>query len=323
MVAIPRPQNNTLLAIGQAIEASQDDYESVGIAGGDIGLECPRALWYNFRRTSAPEVITWKKRRIFESGNIEEDRLLDLLRLIGCEVTDQQARVRDCGNHLRGKVDGQVTGLRESKKEHLVECKSSNSKGFKAVLKAAPPFGEGIKISKPLHHATIQFYLHARGLERCLYMMSCKDTEDLYLERVKYDAAFALKLIARVNHIIASDDPPAKLHEDPSAKMAFVCRSMCKHLAVCHEGTWPRVHCRTCLHSTPLKESDAGWDCSKWNKPLSLAEQEAGCASHLYIPSLVPGEQTDADEAAETVTYKLRDGRTWIDGADVKTEEVV
>jgi hypothetical protein len=30
---------------------------------------------------------------------------------------------------------------------------------------------------------------------------------------------------------------------------------------------------------------------------------------------MVPGAQTDADEDAETVTYTLWNGKTWVDGA--------
>jgi len=32
------------------------------------------------------------------------------------------------------------------------------------------------------------------------------------------------------------------------------------------------------------------------------------------MPSLVDGEQIDADEQAETVTYRKPDGSQWIDG---------
>jgi hypothetical protein len=45
---------------------------------------------------------------------------------------------------------------------------------------------------------------------------------------------------------------------------------------------------------------------------LSRRDQEAGCAAHLYIPDLVPGEQVDAGE--DWVGYRLADGTTWRDG---------
>lgn len=48
----------------------------------------------------------------------------------------------------------------------------------------------------------------------------------------------------------------------------------------------------------------------------ALTEQDAGCPAHLFVPSLVVGaEQIDADEEAETITYRLASGELWIDGA--------
>ena len=52
------------------------------------------------------------------------------------------------------------------------------------------------------------------------------------------------------------------------------------------------------------------------NQKLTLAlkrdAQQAGCAMHLYVPDLVPGEQIDAGE--DWVSYRLRDGAEWRDG---------
>jgi len=203
MPPIPKPESSTKRAIAAALEEGHDNWESVGISAGDVGIECDRQLWLIFRRTSEQEEITWRKRRIFERGNIEEHRLLDLLRLIGCEVTHQQERVRDCGGHLRGKIDGQTIGLPEAPKtEHVVECKSSKAEKFKMLAK------DGVQKAMPLHYATFQFYMHKRGLSRVLYMCTNKDDEDLHLERVNYDAEFALRLVARINRIIDSPTPP-------------------------------------------------------------------------------------------------------------------
>ena len=59
---------------------------------------------------------------------------------------------------------------------------------------------------------------------------------------------------------------------------------------------------------------DAAWSCARWNKPLSLAEQKAGCPAHLFVPTLVPGEVVDANDEEEWVLYTLHDGREWRDG---------
>ena len=48
---------------------------------------------------------------------------------------------------------------------------------------------------------------------------------------------------------------------------------------------------------------------------MSLEEQDAGCPNHLLIPKLVPGELVSVDEEREEITYTLKDGSTWVDGA--------
>lgn len=236
MTPIPKPQLVTLTRIQQALEADNDDWESVGVPAGEIGTECDRAVWLAFRRASVPEVITWRKRRIFERGNIEEERLLDLLRLIGCEVTEQQTRVRGAAGHLRGKIDGQALDLPDAPKTlHVVECKSSKASDFKIMVR------DGVQKANPKHYATIQFYLYKRGLTRCLYMMSCKDSEDLHLERVELDIEFAMRAEARIERIIQMDSPPSRLCTKRDDFRGRVCRQA----EVCWGEVMPRVHCRT------------------------------------------------------------------------------
>lgn len=312
MAPIPKPIPATLAAIQQALETGHDDWESVGVPAGNIGWECDRAIWFAFRRASVPEFIDWRKRRIFERGNIEEERLLDLLRLIGCEVTDQQQRVRACGGHLRGKIDGRAFGLPEAPKtEHLIECKSSKNDKFQELKK------KGVKAAKPDHYATFQFYMWGLGLTRVLYMCSGKDDEDLHLERVEYDAEFAIRAVARIERIISSPTPPTRL----CSKRDDFRGMFCRQAAVCWGETKPRVHCRSCIHATPLMDGNAGWDCARWSKPISLTEQDEGCPAHLFIPEMLVGyEQVDCSEEEEWVEYRMPDGTLWRDGAQNRSE---
>jgi len=299
----------TLKAVRKQLETGHGDWESVGVPAGDVGVECDRAIWFAFRRTSAKEEINWKQRRIFERGNIEEERLLDLLRSIGCTVWGEQDKVRAVGGHLRGKIDGRVLGIIEApSKQHITECKSSNDEKFQPVKK------HGVKIAMPLHYATFQFYMHGLGVDRVFYMMSNKNDEDLHFERVNYDADFAIRAVARIERIVNSPEPPSRL----CTKVDDFRGLFCKHKDVCWGEIKPRAHCRTCVHSTPLMDGNAGWDCSRWQKPLSLSEQDEGCPAHLYIPGTLAGyEQIDADPEAETITYRsLKTGKIWTDGAD-------
>jgi hypothetical protein len=307
MAPLPKPTPSTLLAIQAAIEDREDDWESIGVPAGEIGVECDRSIWLAFRRASAPEKINWQKRRIFERGEIEEERLLDLLRLIGCEVSNQQTRVRGASGHLRGKIDGQALGLPEAPATmHVVECKSSKADKFRKLAK------EGVQKAMPLHYATMQFYMHKRGLDRCLYMCTNKDDEAIHLERVRLDVDAAIRAEARIERIINMPEPPPRL----CIKRDDFRGMFCRQAGVCWGEEWPRVHCRTCIHSSPLMDGNAGWDCGRWSKPLSQDEQASGCPAHLFVPSMLVGyEQIDCSEADETITYKSPTGDIYIDGA--------
>lgn len=307
MAPLPRPVSPTVAAIYRAYEAANEHYDPLGISVGEIATECDRALWYTFRWASAPEQIEGRKLSIFRTGDRWEEVMVSDLERIGVEVWGQQDRIRLVAGHVRGKCDGKAIGIPEAPKtEHLCEFKSSNDKGFKEIQK------HKCKVAKPLHYGQCQIGMHAFGLTRCLYMVTNKNDDARYVERIEYDAAWCIRQLARAERIINSPSPPSRLSDDPEF---FGCR-FCKHYDVCHGKSWSRVTCRSCLHATPEMTGDAHWSCSRWAKPLSVDEQKAACPAHLYIPGMVPGEQVDASEANETVTYTLWNGKTWIDGQD-------
>lgn len=309
MAKLPPVLSATALAIYASFEQKQRSFHSWGISISSLGDECDRALWYAFRHAYAPERKEGRMLRLFETGEIEEIRLLDDLRRIGCTVSGEQARVSMCGGHSRGKIDAECLGLLEAPKTvHVVECKSHNTKNFKAVS------NDGVQKGKYVHYVQTQAYMHLRQRERGLYMAVCKDTDELHCERLEYDPVFCLGLEARAQRIIDAARPPAKLHEDPSAKMAFACK-FCAAKAQCHEKAWPEHNCRTCLHSGPV---DGGkWHCVIKGE-LARDDVAKGCPLHLYVPDLVPGEQIDADPERLTVTYAMPGGGEWVDGLGVQ-----
>ena len=309
MPPIPKPQASTVGAIYRAYEAANNPRDGKTIPASQLAEECSRKLWYDFRWISPHEEIPGRTLRIFETGNIEEERWIANLRMIGCEVVDRQEdgrqiRIDLCGGHVGGYLDSEILGLPEAPKTwHVGEIKSHNLKSFTALKK------DGVEKSKPLHFGQMQTYMHARSRDRAIYLAVCKDNDELYAERIYYDAAYCLRLLAKADRIIAANDPPTRISDKPG----FYACGWCKHRAICHEGAWPRSNCRTCLFSSP--EDGGTWSCARFNKPLSLAEQADGCPAHLFLPGVVPGEQIDSDEAAETVTYRLNTGTTWTDGA--------
>lgn len=314
MAPLPRPEASTVRAIYKAYEDANEQRDGKTIPASQIADECSRKLFYDFRWTTPHENIPGRTLRLFQTGNIEEERWIEDLRSIGCEVVsheadprtgkERQIRVELCGGHVGGYLDSEILGLPEAPKTwHVGEMKSHNLKSFTALKK------DGVKKSKPLHYGQMQMYCHARGRDRAIYLAVCKDNDELYAERVPYDAEYCIRLLARAERIIAANEPPARQSENPEF---FSCK-WCKHHAICHEDAWPRENCRTCLYSSP--EDGGSWSCARFSKPLSLDEQKVGCPAHLWMPSLVPGVQTDCDEDAETITYTLRNGKTWVDGA--------
>ena len=308
MAAIPAPESPTLAAIWAHYERQQDDGYREHLGASLIGAPCDRAIWYSFRWATKAK-FSGRMLRLFETGNVAEARFVANLRATGATVHDiddstgRQWVLRDESGHFGGSMDGCAIGILEAPKAwHVTEFKTHSAKSFASLVK------DGVQKSKPQHYAQMQVYMHLTGMDRALYMAVNKDNDDLHVERVRYDAADALRLVARASYIVNAASPPSRISEDPAW---FQCR-FCDHAPVCHGGQLPEAHCRSCLHVTP---ADGGrWTCDAHGTALNKHAQRAGCGRHLYIPALVPGEQIDADAAVGFVTYRMRDGSTWTDG---------
>ena len=314
MVALPENVSSpTLDAIEAAVVAGEPRDFDVVIRGSSIGHPCERHLWLKFRWAHPPEAFDGRKLRLFHTGHVEEARMVAWLRMAGCDVldrdpeTDEQWEVTALDGHFKGHLDGIVEGLKEAPKTpHLLECKTHNAKSFAQLKKV------GVAVAKPEHVAQMQVYMHLKGLTRAFYLAKCKDDDALYAERLHYDAAHAGAIMAKAERILEAARPLPRISDDPDY---YLCRSFgCPSYGVCHGGEFALRNCRTCLSSTPVPGGDGKWWCERQGRELSLADQRAGCGQHLFIPDLVPGEQTDVSEDGNSVTYELPDGRQWIDG---------
>lgn len=314
MAALPAPPSPTVDAIFAAYEAMRETGWREHLGASLIGQDCERALWLGFRWATRA-AHAGRLLRLFQTGHREEARLIADLRAAGVQVLDRdpdtgrQWAVSAVRGHFGGSMDATALGILEAPKTwHLIELKSHNAKSFADLKK------KGVAASKPTHHAQMQTYMALAGLDRAFYLAVCKDTDELYGERVHYDMVAALRLLAKAERIIDAQHPPPRISDDPGY---FACR-MCDHRAVCHEGALPVRNCRTCLSSTPVDEGR--WHCARFDKHLTRREQEAGCLCHRLIPDLVKGEQIDVIENIDgsiVIEYKMEDGSIWIDGASL------
>ena len=316
MAALPPPSQPTVTAIWQAREEEHNakpQYEGLGISASALGHECDRKLWYALRWASLPEELTGRKLRIFERGDIEEQRVVDDLRRAGVNVQDidpdtgGQWRFEMANGFLRGKADGRATGFLEAPKtEHVIEIKSMKAADWRAVVK------HGLAAKKPEHWHQLHAGMAGLGLTRGAYIAVNKDTEEIYIERIRFDAEEANRMEARVLRIVGSDEAPARIADNSDN---FSCR-FCQHKDVCHAGAFARRHCRSCIHFTFTH--GGGGHCERFDEPRTPDQQKEGaqCPAHLFLPALVAGQQVDASEGGEWVEYEMPDGTIWRDGGE-------
>lgn len=196
----------TFSRIEQAILERANKEPSRDYMGGSIlGIECDRQLWYSYKRPW--RVDDARVQRIFDMGNIIEDYVVQLLKDAGIQVFDKDKNGDQYGfvdGKIAGHTDGILLGLPESSKPHLFECKSANEKSFKELQK------KKVKGWKPTYWAQIQVYMQKLRLERCLFVCMNKNTQELYIERVKYDKHVANHYLLRGKEIANMETKPER-----------------------------------------------------------------------------------------------------------------
>jgi len=287
-----------------------EDWPYIRCSG--IGNECARSIWYDVHWVSTLKRHEGRMQRLFNTGHLGEDRMIEDLQKIGCDVlardpeTEKQWTVSFLDGHFRGSADGKgarIPGL-DPDEEVLLEFKTMNKKSFDDWRK------HGVQWSKPVYYSQLQIYMLGLRLKKALFMATCKDDDRVETEIVEFDPDHAEYLLNKAAQILNGDHPPEKAE-------TFACR-WCKHKPVCLDGQWPRANCRTCIDFR--FKTDGGWFCDLHQHDLSLEAQKRGCARHLSIPELIPGGQiVTADEVARTVSYQFADGSTFVDGRDLKT----
>jgi hypothetical protein len=283
----------TVRAIYEHYKTKRQGGHRPHLGGSQIGRECARAIWYQFRHAATPE-FEGRMLRLFETGDREEDRLVENLRAVGVTVwardpdTGKQFRYEAHGGHFALSLDGVGQGFAESGKPHLLEFKTMNDKAFKDIQ------AKGLQASKPVYWAQVQVGMHLAGLDRAYFFAVCKSSDEIYAERVRYDAAEGMKLIAKAGQIIFSDTPPSRLSDDPSF---YMCK-FCEFAPVCHQWAVPEVNCRTCAHVSP--EQDGTWSCA-------AGGDLTPCPAHIFNPHMLTG-WTITDAGDDWIEYTTPDG---------------
>lgn len=287
-------------------EANAKEEARTYLGGSIIGDSCARKLWYGFR-WSTKEHFEGRLLRLFQTGHLEEPRIVADLRAIGCTVwevddrTGKQFSYSDLGGHFRGNLDGVAVDVPGGGKQpHLCEFKTHSAKSFADLKK------KGVRLSQPKHFAQMQIYMHWADLKRALYVAKNKDTDELYSERLEYDPVFALQLVAKAGSIIFSVEPPPRLSDNPTW---YECK-LCTHYDICHGTRVPNLSCRTCCHATPEREGDGEWSCAKHKSHIPIIVQRTGCGEHLPLPFLISFAET-IDAGQDWILFRDKRNETY------------
>jgi CRISPR/Cas system-associated exonuclease Cas4 (RecB family) len=301
--------NKTVQAIYSAWlrRGTKSSKPSKALGASRVGIDCPRKVWYQFRHCFDAD-FDGRMYRLFNRGDLEEPRLVRDLRDIGCTVhevdpeTEKQFRVSALDGHLVGYLDAAILGLPEAPKTwHVCEFKTANHKDYAKLVK------HGVAKVKPEHYAQMMIYMKLTKMKRAAYFVVNRETEEIYFERIRYNAGEAKALIGIAERIIYDIQPPERLSDRPDF---WICK-LCDAKAICWAGCQsetvfpvPRLSCRQCCHATPSKGGN--WHCGRHDKALTFDCQLKACNKHLILPTLLPGYK--AIESA-----KDENGDDWIE----------
>ena len=293
------------------------------LGASTIGDLCERKLWLNLRMAK-PEQFTAPQLYRFEDGYRAEDIMANRFARAGFNVktvdpaTGFQYGISLVDGHLRGRIDGRITGLLQAPQtEHVWEVKSCDEKKQAELEKLKNQFGEkeALKEWNVLYYAQAILYMHALNLTRHYLVCTSAGARNTIAIRTESNPDYANKLIVKAERIKNSNQLPCGLGEN-----AYQCK-MCNFHSLCYENHVAKANCRTCLHSTPA--TDGEWQCVKFgNQNIPQNFQEKGCDEHLFIPSLIPyAKPIGANQEQNWVEYQKADGATFKNGKGFYTSQ--
>lgn len=259
MVMIPK--RNELEAIIESKTIPQTNRPYIGASG--LGSKCQRKIWLDFRWVYQRE-ISARLARIFERGDLEENRIIKDLKEAGVIIESTQTGFTDDTGHIKGHVDGIISNLPGDDRKHLLEIKTMNDARFKAYIK------DGLKSTNFTYYVQMNLYMGFLNLERCLFITTNKNDESRLYKFYDFDEAVFSEYKNVGFQILTSEQMPPAI----GGKTWFECK-MCDAKSYCHGDEPTAMNCRTCTYADI--EMNGVWNCSKNHIQLSVEDQRMGC----------------------------------------------
>lgn len=292
-------QKEAFAELTDAFSTEEEGFRS-HLGASVVGRPCARDLWYGWHWCKKPS-FDGRTLRLFNRGHLEEARFIALLRLIDVQVwgiseDGRQLRITGADGHFGGSLDSVVRGIPDMPEvPMLAEYKTHGNKSFVNLV------SEGVMKAKWEHYVQMNLYADYHGLTHCFYAAVNKDTDALHLELITVDTATVERYQQRARDIITSPEPPDRINSSPGW---YQCK-FCDHRKMCHDFEYPEVNCRTCAHSTPVKNGK--WKCEK--KDIEIPKSMEACSFHIFNPSILNGiEILEANMEENYMTYRRKDG---------------
>lgn len=275
-------------AIARKISEDIDAYCKTAYDGGHrdhlgaslIGDPCKRKLWYLFRWCYR-EIFDGRMQRLFNRGHREEERFLEWLRGIGCQVwphdqDGKQFRISAVNDHFGGSLDG-IAKLPPSygiDEPVLLEFKTSGTgQGYNKVAEL------GMEIAKPQHFAQTSTYGSEPkfNFNYCLYCIINKNDDSITIELVKLNHGHGQNMRVKAEQIINSREAPPRLSNNPTYKDCAYCVAK----GICHGQDKPEKNCRSCKFSFPTETGT--WYCEEHSEFIPTEVIKTGCENYKAI----------------------------------------
>lgn len=276
MAAIPPLAEQELInRVYDAIKAEKADKDLyLGRLGSSfIGRDCLRQTWLSWRAFASSE-FDGRMYRLFETGHLQEDRIIADLRRAGFTVFDRDAEGRqfefvDDTGHFIVKVDGVLKGFPDDPDTpYVLELKTHNKNSFSALQK------HGVKASKPEHYTQVQAGMMLGGFLQAAYIALCKDDEKLHVERIQADPTEFERIQKTIETLVNATLKPAGISDDGSS---FGCK-FCDMKGVCTGAVKPVKTCRSCRLCIPDEKGE--WFCLKHVHLLTKEQQRNACPEY-------------------------------------------
>ena len=206
------------------------------LGGSRVGEPCARKLVYEITHAPKDRDVEPGILRVFDAGHQFEALSIRWLRLAGFDLRDRgadggQFGFAAAGGRLRGHADGVIVagpavGLRWPA---LWEHKALGQRSWTDLVK------RGLRLSKPIYFAQVQFYMAYLNLEVALLTALNRDTLALHHEAVPFDAAEAQRFSDHAVDVLRAAEAGELPPRIAQASDFHLCRS-CPYATRCWEA---------------------------------------------------------------------------------------